>query len=127
MGCGSGGIPDEPPLNLDFVPELRSLLETHLEPSVDPSLAVRSMYGRWLPWIHLLDPGWTAAHLGQIFPAEGGLEALRQAAWSAYIFYCPLYNDVLPVLRHEYSHAVSELGQPDDLSRRSPTSGSRNT
>lgn len=103
---------------LDAAPELRALLEAHLDPSIDPSVAVRSTYGRWLPWIHLLDPGWTVAHLGQIFPAEGGREDLHEAAWDAYILYCSPYSEMLPLLRNEYSHAVSQLQQFDATSRR---------
>lgn len=110
----------EPSASLDSMPELRSLLETHLEPSADPSLAVRSTYGRWLPSIHCIDPGWTAAHIGHFFPTEGAHADLRQAAWTAYILYCRPYDDVLPVLRDEYRHAVAELGQPNDGSRQSP-------
>lgn len=107
--------------NFDSLPELRSLLATHLNPSVDPSLAVRSVYGRCLPGIHLLDPGWTAAHLGQILPIEGALEHYRQAAWSAYILYCRPYDEVFPVLRDEYSYAINKLGEPLDQTPRSPS------
>lgn len=104
----------EPSTSFDSMQEVRSLLEAHLEPSVDPSLAVRSIYGRWLPWIHLLDPGWTAAHIGQIFPADRALEGLRQAAWDTYILYCRPYDEMLPILRDQYRQAVSDLGQLEE-------------
>ena len=38
----------------DGLPEVRDLLEAHLDPENDPSLAVRAVYGQWFPWIHLV-------------------------------------------------------------------------
>lgn len=108
----------EPSPDFGSMPELRSLLGHHLNPSLDPSLAVRSTYGRLLPWIHLLAPGWTKEHLDEIFPAGSAQQDFRQAAWDAYILYCRPYSDVFHDLRDEYRHAVSQLKQRDDPSRR---------
>ena len=33
------------------MPEVRDSLDVHLDPRVDPSLAVHAVYGRWLPWL----------------------------------------------------------------------------
>ena len=40
------------------MPEVRDSLDVHLDPRVDPSLAVHAVYGRWLPWLLLLDEAW---------------------------------------------------------------------
>jgi hypothetical protein len=109
--------------DFDSMPELRTLLEAHLQLTVDPSVVVRSIYGRWLPQIHFLDPVWTAAHVGQIFPTAGAQVGLRRAAWNSYILYCRPYDEVLHVVRDQYLIAASELGQLDEVSR--PSSAQR--
>jgi hypothetical protein len=92
-------------------PGVQQLLERHLDLAVDPSLSTRAVFGRWLPWLHLIDPAWTRAHLGQIFPHDTAQRALRNAAWSAYVLYSGVFSDVLELLRDEYRFAVERIGQ----------------
>lgn len=106
--------------DFDFMPELRSFLELHLDTAIDPSIAVRSVYGRWLPWLHFLDSPWTGAHLQQILPEEAGETDHRQAAWNAYILYCQPYSDVFPLLAEAHAWAVGELEHVDAKARHSP-------
>ena len=108
--------------DFDSMPELRRLLEMHLATSIDPSIAVRSVYGRWLPWLHLLDSPWTDAHLQQIYPEKAGEADLRKAGWSAYILYCRPYSDVFPLLAEAYGWAVGELEPADVGPTTAPTS-----
>jgi hypothetical protein len=61
--------------------EVREVLEAHLDPTLDPSLAIRSVYGQWFPWLVLLDPQWASAHVPNIFPQNKPLRDLRDAAW----------------------------------------------
>jgi hypothetical protein len=35
----------------DRMPEVRSVLDKHLDPTVDSSAAIRSIYGQWFPWL----------------------------------------------------------------------------
>jgi hypothetical protein len=49
--------------NFELVPELRKALDLHLDPRHDPSLAVRSIYGRFLPKLDWLDPSWLRTNL----------------------------------------------------------------
>jgi hypothetical protein len=91
------------------MPEVREVLERHLDKKVDPSLAVHSVYGRFVPWLHLIDPKWTAEHLPTIFPHEpDGLDYLV-AAWNAYILYVIAFNEMATVLRHEYLAAMDRI------------------
>jgi hypothetical protein len=94
-------------------PGVQQLLERHLDLAVDPSLSTRAVFGRWLPWLLLIDPAWTRAHLGLIFPHDPAQRALRNAAWSAYVLYSGVFNDVLELLRDEYRFAVERIGQED--------------
>ena len=88
------------------MPEVRAVLEEHLDPGCDPSLAVRAVYGKWLPWLVLLDEQWVSANITRILPPSPRLAALRDAAWSTYVGWCPPYDNVLSVLRNEYEAAV---------------------
>lgn len=88
------------------LPEVQTLLERHLDPTVDPSLAVRAVYGQWFPWIVLLDADWAVEHLRQIFPAEAEQPALFWAAWGTYVVFCRPFTNVLPILRTVYAEAI---------------------
>ena len=96
-------------VGFDLMPEVRTILERHLDPDIEPTLTVRSVYGRWLPWLFLLDADWVVANLENIFPADPGLVGLRDVAWSTYIGWCPAYNSVFPPLRLEYEAAVDRV------------------
>lgn len=63
----------------DEMPEVREVLELHLDPTRDPSLAVRAVYGQRFPWLVLLDSRWAAAHVGAIFPATPDQAPLESA------------------------------------------------
>ncbi len=92
------------------MPEIREVLERHLDPKVDPSAAVRSGYGRHLPWLILLDRTWVSQNLTKIFPDDPAFAHLRDAAWETYIVFCAPYNDPLLVLHHEYEKAIERIG-----------------
>jgi hypothetical protein len=96
---------------LDEMPEVRQVLADHLDPKVDPSLAIRSVYGRWLPWLQLIDRAWTDSNLSRIFPTAEEMRDMRDSAWTAYVVHCDVYNDVFELLRAEYLHEVDEIGK----------------
>ena len=93
----------------DLMPEVQAVLEEHLDPARDPSLAVRAVYGRWLPWLLLLDEQWVTANLVRILPRLPEFAALRDAAWNTYVSWCPPFNPVCEVLHHEYEAAVERV------------------
>jgi hypothetical protein len=45
-------------VGLSEMPEARSVLEAHLDLARDSSLAIRSVYGQWLPSLVYVDPRW---------------------------------------------------------------------
>jgi hypothetical protein len=98
----------------DEIPEVREVLERHLDPMVDPSAAVRSTYGRYLPWLVLLDKAWVTANLSRIFPVDPQYAHLRDAVWETYIVFSQPYNDPLAVLSEEYARAVDRIGTKPD-------------
>lgn len=97
-------------------PEMQKILEQHL--TSDPSIAVRAAYGRYLPWLLLLDKDWTLAHLKEIFP-EGQFDTpLYDAAWGTYVGHVSVYDDVFESLKNQYEEAIKNIGvNPDKKSR----------
>lgn len=82
------------------------MLDKHLDPDSEPSIAVRAVYGKWLT---LLDEQWTADNTARILPASPELAELRDAAWNTYVGWCPPFNAVYEMLRHEYKAAVERV------------------
>lgn len=103
---------------LDEIPELRNALERHLDASVDPSLAVRAVYGQWFPWLVLLDKAWARNNVTRIFPIDDSQAMYRDAAWETYIHFCAPYDEVFEVLRDQYAAAVQRLGARSGERRR---------
>jgi hypothetical protein len=90
----------------DEMPEVRQVLDEHLDIDQEPSLAIRSVYGQWFPWLTLLDPGWATQKCRKDFSQDEMLYDLRRAAWETYITSCPVYDNVFNLLHEEYSYAV---------------------
>jgi hypothetical protein len=95
----------------ESAPELREALEAHLDPSLDPSLAIRSVYGQWFPWLHLMDPNWAVYNIAIIFPEEPENVTLWEVAWRSYVTHARPYDSMLSVLRRHYERAVQRIGQ----------------
>jgi hypothetical protein len=93
----------------DEMPEVREVLDDHLNLKQDPSLAIRSVYGRWFPWLALLDPLWAEQNVEIIFPQDKSFSKLRLAVWESYITFCPAYDDVFNLLHKEYRYAVEQI------------------
>jgi hypothetical protein len=92
------------------MPEVQEILDAHLDPRRDPSLAIRAVYGWWFPWLVLLDAEWARSRLRKIFPREEALQDLRNAAWTTYIIFCAAYDNVFDVLQDEYTQALDRVG-----------------
>lgn len=106
-------IPDSQALK-DFAPEVQMKLAAHLDLADDPNLSIRSVYGRWLPWIILLDKGWVKSNLAKIFPETEATYEYRKAAWQTYILYCGVFDPVFDLLKDEYAFQIEELKKDFD-------------
>ncbi len=98
------------------MPEVKETLDRHLNPEIDPSPAIRSVYGHWFPWLHLLDKDWALKNIPIIFPENKGLKRLRSAAWETYIVSCAPYDNVFDALQEEYERAVDDLSPISEYS-----------
>jgi hypothetical protein len=93
----------------DSLPEVAALLERHLDPAIDRSLAIRAVYGKWFAQFVRMDPEWARALAPRVFPADKGLGARFEAAWDAYIRYTPAWTDVFAVIHEAYGQAIAGL------------------
>src|SRR6185312_13140124 len=94
----------------DSLPEVRDVLNRHLDLTYEPSLAIRAVYGQWLPWLTQIDAQWTMANLQNIFPKEDRFRSMLNAVWNTYVVFNQPYNDVFNILRQEYRAAVDRIG-----------------
>lgn len=92
--------------------EVREVLDAHLEPARDSSLAIRAVYGQWFPWLVMLDANWAGSSVPRIFPVDESLRDLYDAAWETYITFCDPYDTVFEVLQQEYGRALGRIGAP---------------
>ncbi len=94
----------------DEMPEVRTVFDKHLDPDQEPSLAIRIVFGQWLPWLHFLDQNWATANIPKIFPLVDNLKDFRDVAWDTYIVFCEPYNNVFEILKEEYGRAIEMIG-----------------
>lgn len=105
-------------ISFEDIPEMRQVLDDHLDSKIDPSLAIRSVYGQFYPWLNLLDTNWATEAKTRIF-SEDDL-GLGDAAWDAYITFCQPYDDmfkVIPDMYLKYAERLSEIKETDDRNR----------
>lgn len=92
---------------LNSVPdEAKLLLEKHLNLANDSSLTIRSVYGRYFPWLLSYGGEWAESLVPQIFPTDNA--SLRYAAWETYLSH-NLFQDAYRLLRPLYELAVEDL------------------
>ena len=96
-----------PPLG-EYAPEISAELDRHLDPAVEGSLAVHSIYGKWFPQLYGLDKDWALARRGSIFPPED-LPRL-ETAWNAYLAFSRVYTDIYHALESVYAAAIERVG-----------------
>lgn len=97
-------------------PEARAMLDLHLDPQGEPSLAIRSLYGRWIPWLLVFDRPWATAAVPRIFTEQD--QRYWLVAWDGFISFNEAYEEIFEPLQPVYRHAVAQLGteanQEDD-------------
>ena len=108
----------------DQMPEVRTILEMHLDPDVDPSLAVRAIYGMEFPRIVFLDSSWALSQVNTIFPIEESKLRLWDAAWKSYLLFNRAYDNIVGILNKQYSTAIERLvNLKDGLEQRTNLDG----
>lgn len=91
--------------------EVREVATFHLRPEVDPSLTVRSTYGRTIPSILQVDRAWAESNLRRIFWRDAGLAEFDWAAWSAYLAFWQPHAELFSLLSWRYERAIADIGR----------------
>lgn len=99
---------------LEEMPEVRDVLQFHVDVSKDSSLTIRAVYGQWFPWLVLLDQKWAEENVHRIFPPDEESRDFWNVAWGTYITSANAFDPVFEVLKHEYERAVERIGTPDE-------------
>jgi hypothetical protein len=100
---------DAAKVEIKLVPEVREVLDRHLDLAIDPALAIRAVYGWYLPNLFYLSKQWVSENLQIIFPKDQDLRGFWIAGWETYLSNSPYY-DLFPLLKEEYRLAISLLG-----------------
>jgi len=97
----------------ELMPEVQKVLDRHLDLNIDPSLAIRSVYGQWFPWLEMMDEEWARQAKDKIFPLE--LSEYWESAWKTYVIFCKPYKKIFTLLKDQYAFAVKNIGKPSRL------------
>jgi hypothetical protein len=89
--------------------EVIVLLEQHLDPDADPSVAVRSVFGSQFGNLVALNSTWAAGVAEKVFPAAVAQRPLWEAAWDAYLWRGIQNKPTWLTLRGQYALAVSRV------------------
>lgn len=96
-------------VGFDLLPEVRALLEEHLDTKKDDAEAVRAIYGYMLTNLSYLDNKWLSENVDRLFPLEGPHERLGWAGWSTYVHYSKIYSGVFDTLKEKYAESTTFL------------------
>lgn len=91
-----------------------SIVDRHLDPTTDPSVAVRSVIGRNFSNLVAFDRPWAENAASRIFPAEEEIRHLWTAAWDGYLWRGLRNQPTWLVLRSQYALAVRRVEPGND-------------
>ena len=94
------------------VREALEVLDRHLDPSVEPSAAVRSVYGEHFGFLLDAVPIWAASAVMRIFGdpgVEGEFDDLGRAAWDSYLMTHGPSKPLFDALQARYKAATAHL------------------
>src|SRR5439155_16744195 len=83
------------------------------------SIGMKSVYGRWFPWLVVLDPSWAASAVDRIFPLAPMDALLFDAAWYTYVSYSGALRDPARLLTRQYQAAAARIGAKSRIRVRS--------
>ncbi len=105
------------PIDFDSMPEVREVLNVHLEIEREPTLTIRSVYGRHLTSLASLDWNWVRAHVEAILPPGRDDQPRFGAAWESFVAFNEPNTVLLQALLPAYQRAVEQIGQATGMMR----------
>ena len=106
------------PVTFEAMPEVRQVLDDHLEVAKEPTLAIRSIYGRLLTSIAILDLDWLQASVDRILPPGQNDPPRFNATWESFIGFNQPHPRLLSVLMSAYQRAVRQNADASQKKRR---------
>jgi hypothetical protein len=104
---------EETSIGFEVIPEVREILERHLDTQLDPSVAIRSVYGQYFPNLVGLDRNWSSKFAPLIFGGPVSRDELQTSAWETYVTFSRCYIDVLDILEDAYEVAVATIADSE--------------
>jgi hypothetical protein len=98
---------------LEDAPQVRALIDEHLDPSREPAQAVRGVFGSRLHQLQWVDRDWLEQRLELLFPEASELAPLHDAAWESYLSWGSPNRGLFALLRGQYRRAVEGLSGSD--------------
>jgi hypothetical protein len=96
----------------DGMPELKLLLEQHLDLSIEKSLAIRAIYGQLLENLLYLDYHWTKDNVNNIFPMSPEHYPLFEAGWETYLAFNNPRLETFDILKAQFQFATENVDKP---------------
>jgi hypothetical protein len=93
--------------------ETRQALAQRLQPGIETSTAVRSVFGEFFPILVACDEVFAAEHVNDIFPPDD--DRLWRAAWHMYLRANRAYLSTVRLLHEQYRRGVEDLGVADTV------------
>jgi hypothetical protein len=103
------------PSNFDEMPEVREVLEAHLDVSREPTRTIRSIYGENLSRLLWLDRNWLFANLDRILPVDEEQYSFFRAAWTGFVVCDTARPTLLKPLTSSYRKAIQHLGKDTQI------------
>jgi len=95
-------------------PSVKAAFTEMLDKEKEPSAAVHSLFGQFLPNFLFLDPPWLVTQVQSIFPPHAEKQRYWEAAWESYMLYCPrVHRELYELLQPQYRRAVAALPGAD--------------
>jgi hypothetical protein len=104
---GAGGGEGPFPVSSTYL----DVVASHLDPLLEQSSAVRSVFGWYFPSLAQYYPEWAASHVSDFFPLDDTYRHFFDAAWGVYLSRWRPGPVELRLLRRQYELGVSVLGQ----------------
>lgn len=105
------------PIGFGALGEVAALLMEHLDPDLDPSVAVRSVFGERLGDMIWFDREWVRTNLTMLFPESPDWQPLRRAVFDGFLQFGRLHKGVLPILAEEYEAAIQRASKQNGRGR----------
>jgi hypothetical protein len=87
---------------------VRDILEAHLDPRIEPTAAIRAVYGQWFRVLILCDPEWARSQVEKIFDRPDG-SRLGAVAWESYLRFSAPVQQTYDRLSRWYFHSITAL------------------